>query len=72
MSQEMNTSDRVDNQQDCLESELRGPATLVKIPEDVRKFALEQCMSEDEALQPGMEQKSFEFSAAGAEIYSKA
>jgi phosphomethylpyrimidine synthase len=44
----------------------------MKITEDVRKYAAEQQLSEDEALQAGMEQKSREFSEAGAEIYSKA
>jgi phosphomethylpyrimidine synthase len=44
----------------------------MKITEDVRKFAAEQKLSEDEALQAGMEQKSREFSESGSEIYSKA
>jgi len=43
----------------------------MKITEDVRKFAAEQKLSEDKALQAGMEQKSREFTEAGAEIYSK-
>ncbi len=44
----------------------------MRITEDVRKFAAEQKLSEDQALQAGMEQKAREFSEAGAEIYSKA
>ncbi len=44
----------------------------MRITEDVRKFAAEQKLSEEEALQAGMEQKSREFAEAGAEIYSKA
>jgi phosphomethylpyrimidine synthase len=44
----------------------------MKITEDVRKYAAEQQLSEDDALQAGMEQKSREFTEAGAEIYSKA
>jgi phosphomethylpyrimidine synthase len=44
----------------------------MKITEDVRKYAAEQQVSEDDALRSGMEQKSHEFAAAGAEIYSKA
>ena len=44
----------------------------MKITEDVRKYAVEQELSESEALQAGMEQKSQEFAEAGAEIYSKA
>ncbi len=44
----------------------------MKITEDVRKYAAEQKLSENEALRSGMEQKAREFSEAGAEIYSKA
>jgi phosphomethylpyrimidine synthase len=43
----------------------------MRITEDVRKFAAEQKLSEEEALRAGMEQKAREFSEAGAEIYSK-
>jgi phosphomethylpyrimidine synthase len=43
----------------------------MKITEDVRKFAAEQKLSEDEAVRAGMEQKAREFNEAGAEIYSK-
>jgi phosphomethylpyrimidine synthase len=43
----------------------------MKITEDVRKFAEQQKLSESEALQAGMEQKSREFAEAGSEIYSK-
>jgi phosphomethylpyrimidine synthase len=52
--------------------EIRGQTKLVKITEDVRKFAAEQKLSEDDALRAGMEQKSREFSESGSEIYSKA
>jgi phosphomethylpyrimidine synthase len=44
----------------------------MRITEDVRKYAAEQKLSEDEALQAGMEQKAREFTEAGSEIYSKA
>ena len=44
----------------------------MKITEDVRKYAAEQELSDEQALQSGMEQKSREFNNAGAEIYSKA
>lgn len=44
----------------------------MKITEDVRKYAAEQELSDEQALQAGMEQKSKEFAGAGAEIYSKA
>jgi phosphomethylpyrimidine synthase len=44
----------------------------MKITEDVRKYAAEQELTEDDALKAGMEQKSREFAQAGAELYSKA
>ena len=44
----------------------------MKITEDVRKYAAEQELSEDEALRAGLDQKSREFSESGSEIYSKA
>ena len=44
----------------------------MKITEDVRKYAAEQEVSENEALRAGMEQKAREFTEAGVEIYSKA
>jgi len=44
----------------------------MKITGDVRKYAAEQQISEERAVQAGLEQKSREFSEAGAEIYSKA
>jgi len=43
----------------------------MKITEDVRKYAAEQGIAEDEALKKGMEEKSKEFVKKGAEIYSK-
>ncbi len=43
----------------------------MKITEDVRKYAAQQNLSDEEALKAGMEQKAQEFAEAGAEIYSK-
>jgi len=43
----------------------------MKITEDVRKYAAQQNLSDEEALKAGMEQKAQEFVEAGAEIYSK-
>ena len=43
----------------------------MKITQDVRDYAAKQGISEDEALEQGMEQKSAEFKKTGAEIYSK-
>jgi len=43
----------------------------MKITEDVRKYAAEQGLAEDEALNRGLEQKATEFTESGAEIYAK-
>jgi phosphomethylpyrimidine synthase len=43
----------------------------MRITEDVRKFAAEQKISEEQALQVGLEQKARDFAEAGSEIYSK-
>jgi phosphomethylpyrimidine synthase len=43
----------------------------MKITEDVRKYAIEVGLSEQEALKAGMEEKSKEFVEAGAEVYIK-
>jgi len=43
----------------------------MRITEDVRKFAAEQKLSEDQALRAGMEQKAKEFVEKGAEVYAK-
>ncbi len=44
----------------------------MKITEDVRKYAAEQGLAEEEALKKGMEAKSREFVEKGAEVYAKA
>ncbi len=44
----------------------------MKITEDVRKYAAELQISEDEALAKGMEEKSKEFVQSGAEVYTTA
>lgn len=52
---------------------LRDPhAYSMNITEDVRKFAAEQGVSEEEALKRGMEEKSCEFTEKGSELYAKA
>jgi len=43
----------------------------MKITEDVRKFAAEQGVGVEQAIQAGLEQKAREFVNKGAEIYSK-
>ncbi|MEO7933177.1 MAG: phosphomethylpyrimidine synthase ThiC [Chthoniobacterales bacterium] len=44
----------------------------MKITEDVRKYAAEQQISEEEAVAKGLAEKSAEFHANGAELYAKA
>jgi phosphomethylpyrimidine synthase len=44
----------------------------MKITEDVRKFAAENGMSEEAALEKGLKEKSAEFMEKGAEVYAKA
>ncbi len=43
----------------------------MKITEDVRKYAAEQGIAEEQALQTGMEQKARDFAEVGAEIYRR-
>ena len=42
------------------------------ITEDVRKYAAEQGVAEEEVLAKGMAEKSKEFVEKGAEVYAKA
>src|ERR1039457_212952 len=44
----------------------------MKIIEDVRKYAAEQSIAEEEALKQRMEEKSKEFAEKGNELYAKA
>lgn len=44
----------------------------MRITEDVRKFAAEQGITEEVAIEEGLKQKATEFTKAGAEIYAKA
>ena len=43
----------------------------MKITEDVRKYAAEKGITEEEAIEQGMEEKSKEFEEQGGKIYSK-
>ncbi|HED35749.1 MAG TPA: phosphomethylpyrimidine synthase ThiC [Gammaproteobacteria bacterium] len=43
----------------------------MKISQDVRDYAKEQGITDDEALQQGMQEKAVEFVKAGSEIYNK-
>ena len=46
--------------------------SIVNTTEEVRKYAAEQAISEEEALKKGMEEKSKEFAEKGNELYAKA
>jgi len=42
----------------------------MKITEDVRKFAAEQGLKEEEAINRGLEEKAAEFAKKGSEVYA--
>jgi phosphomethylpyrimidine synthase len=44
----------------------------MKITEDVRKYAAEQGIADEEALRKGLAEKSAELAEKGAELYAKA
>jgi hypothetical protein len=44
----------------------------IHITEDVRKYAAEQGIAEEEALKKGMEERSRVFTEKGSELYAKA
>jgi len=44
----------------------------MKITEGVRKYAAEQGITEETAIEEGLKQKATEFNEAGAELYAKA
>ena len=62
---------RIDEIQSHPQGEFHGRTKLVKITEDVRKFAAQQQISEEQALQDGLERKAREFTKVGSEINSK-
>ena len=43
----------------------------MKITDDVRRYAEENGLGDEEALSAGMEAKAREFTDSGAEVYSK-
>lgn len=44
----------------------------MKITEDVRKYAAEQGINENEAIEKGLKEKSTEFVERDTEVYAKA
>jgi len=65
-------SGRVDDIKSPPQGEIRGLTKLVKITEDVRKYAAKQGVSENEVLEVGLKQKAKEFAEKSAEVYAKA
>lgn len=70
MNTRLSGSARVDSTNVLPSGELRGLTKLIKITEDVRKYAAEQKVSDDEALKIGMEQKARDFQESGSEVYT--
>jgi phosphomethylpyrimidine synthase len=64
-------SARVDSTEWLPAGELRGLTKLVKITEDVRKFAAEQGIDEASAIERGLHENAKEFQQGGAEVYAK-
>jgi len=71
MNTALSGSGRVDDIQSHPQGEFRGQTNLVKITEDVRKYAAEHSITQEAAIEVGLEQKATEFNEAGAEIYAK-
>jgi len=44
----------------------------MRITEDVRRYAAEQGVAEEEAVRRGLEEKAREFVKKGSEVYAKA
>ena len=72
MNTALSGSGRVDDIKGHPQGEVRGPTKLVKITEDVRKYAAEHGLTDAEAIESGMEEKRKEFVEQGAEVYAKA
>jgi hypothetical protein len=71
MNTRLSGSARVDDIKSHPEGVIRGLTKLVKITEDVRMFAAEQRISENDALEAGLKEKAKEFAEKGAEVYTR-
>ena len=71
MNTALSGSGRVDDIKSHPQGELRGLTKLVKITEDVRKYAAQKGIDESVATGEGLREKAEEFRNARAEIYSK-
>ena len=72
MNTALSGSGRVDDIKGHPPGGLRGRTKLVKITEDVRKYAAEHGLTNAEAIESGMQEKRKEFLEKGAEVYAKA
>ncbi len=63
---------RVDSTNVLPSGRVRGQTSCVKITEDVRKYAAEQGIADEEALAKGLADKSEEFADKGAVVYARA
>jgi hypothetical protein len=73
MNTRLSGSVRIDSTSVLPSGELRGQTKLIKITEDVRKFAAQQKkISYGDTLQAGPDQKAEEFIRKGSEVYAKA
>ena len=68
MNTTLSGSGRVDDMKGHPQGEIRGLTKLVNITEDVRKYAAEQRINENEALEKGLKEKSAEFAKKGSEV----
>ena len=57
--------------QNCITSLIKGGPHFcsMKITEDVRKYAAEQSLTEEDAVKRGLEEKAAEFVEKGGEVY---
>ncbi|HKP04558.1 MAG TPA: hypothetical protein VJU77_14500 [Chthoniobacterales bacterium] len=69
MNTRLSGSARVDRTDVLPSGKLRGLTKLIKITEDVRKYAAEHGMLDQEGLAKGMAEKAATFRASGAELY---
>jgi hypothetical protein len=71
MNTRLSGSARVDDIKSHPQGEIRGQTKLVKITEDVRKYAADHAIDENAAIEHGMKEKAAQFQHSGAEIYSQ-
>ena len=64
-------SARIDSAKWLPSGEIRGGTKLVKITEDVRKYAAEHGLTDAEAIERGLEEKSREVVDQGSDLYAK-